>query len=330
MKPNPYRLASYLHESRDRVGIVIGSKMVDIDKAFAVLPADAAVGRLPTMLTLLQKWPEVKSVVADAAAHLQEHPDALSEMNPVEVGEVDLLSPIPNPGKIINAGLNFYDHAREMGFESLPEGFQPNFFSKGDSSSVIGPAQSIILSSSFVDWEAELAVVIGRQASRVSVDEAMDCVAGYTCHNDITDRGLMMKPDGSLDFFAGKFRDTFAPLGPFFVPADQMPDLDRVRIRCRLNDELMQDFGMDQIVWGPAECIAHISGIVTLMPGDVIGLGTGAGTGWAKGITIGPGQITKLIDHMLKGGGTFLRSGDRVAVEIAPIGRLENGVTRYE
>jgi 2-keto-4-pentenoate hydratase/2-oxohepta-3-ene-1,7-dioic acid hydratase in catechol pathway len=217
-----------------------------------------------------------------------------------------------------------------MGFESLPEDFQPNFFSKGDSCSVIGPAQSIILSSSFVDWEAELAVVIGKKANRVCADEAMEYVAGYTCHNDITDRGLMMKPDGSLDFFAGKFRDTFAPLGPYFLPGDQMPDFDQVRIRCRLNDELMQDFGMDQIVWGPAECIAHISGIVTLMPGDVIGLGTGAGTGWARGITIGPGQITKLIDHMFKGGGTFLRSGDRVAVEIAPIGRLENGVARYE
>ena len=332
MKENTYRLASYRHENLDRIGIVLGSKIIDIDKAFDAVPAVPAIqtGHTPNMVTLLQKWPGVNHWLGSAANYFLAHPDAHSALDPLEVGEVKLLSPLPNPGKIINVGLNFYDHAREMGFTSLPEDFQPNFFSKGDSNSVIGPGGSIVLSSSFVDWEAELALIIGQKATRVSVDDAMNYVAGYTCHNDVTDRGLMMKPDGSLDFFAGKYRDTFAPLGPFFVPRDQMQDLGQIRIRCYLNDELMQDFGMDQIIWGPAECIAYISSIVTLQPGDVIGLGTGAGTGWAKGITIGPGEMKKLIDNMFKGGGRFLRSGDCVAVEIDPIGRLENGVERYE
>ena len=335
MKEKIYRLASYRDESPDRVGLVLGSKIVDIEKAFGSLQAGsdkpaAPMDRQPTMQSLLRNWTEVKQTFADAAGYLLDHPDAFRALDPVDISNVKLLSPVPVPGKIINVVLNFYDHAREMGFKSLPDDFQPNFFSKGGSSSVLGPAESIILSSSFVDWEAELAVIMGKKATRVSVDEAMEYVAGYTCHNDVTDRGLMMKPDGSLDFFAGKFRDTFAPLGPYLVPGEQMPDLGQVRIRCYLNDELMQDFGMDQIIWGPAECIAYISSIVTLMPGDVIGLGTGAGTGWAKGISIKPGQMSKLIDNMFKGGGRFLRSGDRVAVEIDPIGRLENGVSIYE
>jgi 2-keto-4-pentenoate hydratase/2-oxohepta-3-ene-1,7-dioic acid hydratase in catechol pathway len=309
--------------------------MIDIEKAFDTLPPDPAyplvsIGPAPTMLTLLRNWSEVNRCLAYVADYLHEHPDILSSLNPPEVSEINLMSPLPDPGKIINVGLNFYDHAREMGFTSLPEDFQPSFFSKGDRNSVVGPGGSIILSSSFVDWEAELAVVIGRKATRVKADDAMDYVAGFTCHNDVTDRGLMMKADGSLDFFAGKYRDSFAPLGPYLIPRDQMQDLGKIRIRCYLNDEMMQDFGMDQIIWGPAECIAYISSIVTLQPGDVIGLGTGAGTGWAKGITIGPGEMGKLIDNMFKGGGRFLRSGDRIAVEIDPIGRLENGVERYE
>ena len=335
MKEKTYRLTSYRDEGLNKVGIVLGSKIVKIEKATDALPPEfaastAEIPTAPTMLSLLQKWPVVKQTIADAADYLFDHPDALNALGPVEVGGASLLSPVTSPGKIINVGLNFYDHAQEMGFPTLPDDFQPNFFSKGDSSSILDPEKPIILSSSFVDWEAELAVIIGKRAARVTADEAMEYVAGYTCHNDVTDRGLMMKPDGSLDFFTGKFRDTFAPLGPFMVPTEQMPDLGEIRIRCYLNDELMQDFGMNQIIWGPAECIAYISSIVTLMPGDVIGLGTGAGTGWAKGISIKPGQMSKLIDNMFKGGGRFLRSGDRVAVEIDPIGRLENGVSLYE
>lgn len=331
MKLPNYGLASYLHKGKAGVGLVIGQQICDIDLVIKTVSdnfpqAAAEIGALPSMLAVLQHWPRISGALALGANYFFANPGAVTTMDPVEIADVTLLPPIPNPGKIINVGLNFYDHAQEMGFTELPEDFQPNFFSKGDGSTVVGPGQPIRLSSSHVDWEAELAVVIGKEATRVSVENAMDCVAGYTCHNDVTDRGLMMKPDGSLDFFAGKFRDTFAPLGPFLVPREQMPDLGQIRIRCTLNGEVMQDFGMDQIIWGPAECIAYISGIVTLMPGDVIGLGTGAGTGWAKGIVIGPGEMPKLIKHMFGGGGIFLRDGDRIAIEIAPIGCLENGV----
>ena len=335
MEHQIYRLARYRYAGRNRVGVAIGRKMLDLKQVLSAAAAEPGrtavdIGPAPTMRSVLNRWPEIGAPLAAGAKHLLSNPDAVSGTGPVDLDAVDLLPPLPDPGKIINVGLNFFDHAREMGIPSLPDNFQPNFFSKGDRSAVIGPGQPIVLSSSFVDWEAELAVVIGKKATRVRAEEAMGYVAGFTCHNDVTDRGLMMKPDGSLDFFAGKCRDSFAPLGPFIVPLEQMPELGKVRIKCFLNGELMQDFGMDQIIWGPAECIAYISGIVTLMPGDVIGLGTGAGTGWARGITVGPGEMKKLIGHMYSGGGRFLRAGDGIAVEIEPIGRLENGVQRYE
>lgn len=335
MKNQFYGLATYRHAGQEKTGLVLGGQLVEVNQALGAQTSNSGqpsdeIGTDSSMLSILHKWPRYADRLAAAVKYYSSHPEAIGKIDSVDIADVTLLPPVPNPGKIINVGLNFYDHAREMGFANLPEDFQPNFFPKGDGSTVVGPGQSIRLSSSFVDWEAELAVIIGKRACCVSVDDAMDYVAGYTCHNDVTDRGLMMKPDGSLDFFAGKYRDTFAPLGPIFVPRELMPDLREIRIRCYLNGEVMQDFGMDQIIWGPAQCIAFISGIVTLVPGDVIGLGTGAGTGWAKGITIGPGEMPKLIENMFQGGGRLLRAGDRVVVEIEPIGLLENGVERYE
>lgn len=326
-----YRLASYRFENRDRVGLVLGEKVVDLEKALQEVPRLEAASSaervdVSSMSAVLRQWPALSTRIAAAAAYFQEETVRLSSVSPADLADVDLLAPVPHPGKIINVGLNFYDHAREMGISELPQGYQPNFFFKGERSSVIGPGMDIRVSSPTVDWEAELALVIGRTAANVSASDAMDCVAGFTCHNDVTDRGLMMKPDGSLDFFFGKAQDTFAPLGPFLVPAEIMPDLRSLRVRCLLNGELMQDYGLDQIIWGPAECISHISRHVTLNPGDIIGLGTGAGTGWAKGISIGPGEMSRLVDHLLRGGGRLLREGDRIAVEIEPIGRLENGV----
>ena len=159
----------------------------------------------------------------------------------------------------------------------------------------------------------------------MSPEQAMDHVAGFTCHNDVTDRRLMMQ-EGRLDFLAGKTRDTFGPLGPALVPADQVPDVEGLRIRCMVNGEVMQDTGVDRMIWGPARCISALSRIFTLQPGDVIGLGTGAGVGWTRGMTLGPGDLPKAVDRMLQGEGVFLRPGDIVTVDIPGVGRLDNEV----
>jgi 2-keto-4-pentenoate hydratase/2-oxohepta-3-ene-1,7-dioic acid hydratase in catechol pathway len=324
-----FRLATYQSNRGPKVGMVIGAKIFALGDAVGRLETKAAKKLIrsttfDSMLDILKGWPEYINLLIDAATLLSK--DLINCRDAQDISQVTLLAPVPYPGKIINVGLNFYDHAAEMGITIPSEGFQPNFFLKGDYNCVVGPGQKVKLTSAYVDWEAELAVVIGKKAKDVNLQEAMDYVAGYTCHNDVSDRGAMMRKDGSIDFFSGKYRDTFAPLGPYLVPKEFMPDPKNLRIQCLLNGKVMQDFGTDQMIWGPAECVAFASARVTLQPGDIIALGTGAGTGWAKGITIGPAEMPKIIENMYHGGGLFLKSGDRIAVNIEPIGRLENEV----
>jgi len=324
-----FLLATYQSEDEPKAGIVIANKIMEVNKAVDLFAEKNGKtvnksNSYSSIAAILNHWSEAFAIISEVADYFIENPNDFSDGQDVE--KVSLLAPVPTPGKMINVGLNFHDHAQEMGITLPKQGFQPNFFLKGDHNCVIGPGQKLILTSEFVDWEAELALVIGKKATQVSSADAMDYVAGYTCHNDVTDRDAMMRSDGSIDFFSGKCRDTFAPLGPYLVPKEFMPDLRDIRLQCLLNNEIMQDFGTDQMIWGPAECIAFASSRVTLQPGDVIALGTGAGTGWAKGITAGPGEMSKIIDHMFNGGGTFLKPGDRIAVQIEPIGRLENEV----
>jgi len=326
-----YRLATYQSDQGPRAAIAMGRKIIDVHWALGHFEAKGGKkfkrsATLDSIIHILKGWQEYKEIITAAAKFLYD--DLKENTNARDISQVTLLSPVPEPGKIINVGLNFYDHAEEMGITIPAQGFQPNFFLKGDHNCVVGPGQKLKITSEYVDWEAELAVIIGKKATNVSPQEAMDYVAGYTCHNDVSDRGAMMRKDGSLDFFSGKCRDTFAPLGPYLIPQEFIPDPRNLRIQCLLNDDLVQDFGTDQMIWGPAECVAFASSRVTLQPGDVIALGTGAGTGWAKGITIGPGEMSKIVDNMYQGGGVFLKPGDRIAVNIEPIGRLENEVSK--
>lgn len=324
-----YGLSTCRFKGSDYVGLVIKDQVWEINHALDRFSHQkSAAGRLPeirTMKMVLEHWDRFLPCIRESATSIAENETTGGKNK----SEVVFLAPVPSPGKMINVGLNFYDHAKEMGM-TIPEGFQPSFFWKGDKNCIIGSGQKIIPSSNFVDWEAELAVVIGRKAKDIPVENAMDYVAGFTCHNDITDRSLMMLSDGRLDFYSGKSRDTFGPLGPVIVPTEQVADPDRLRIRCLLNGDVMQDSGADQMVWGPARCVSYLSGCTTLMPGDVIALGTGAGTGWTKGINVGPGEMLKIIENMQNGGGTFLRPGDRITVDIPGVGTLENEVANHE
>ena len=321
MQDRSFSLVTYRFGGEARVGLVKDGRVREINQALAAETGSGREASIRSMLDLLNDWDRMLPRLRAAAGLLANAP--AEEL--VDLDRVALLAPVPAPGKMMNVGLNFYDHAEEMGME-IPEGYRPNFFWKGDRNCIIGPSQKIRLSSDYVDWEAELAVVIGRTAREVSPEEAMACVAGYTCHNDVTDRRLMMPEAGRLDFLAGKSRDSFGPLGPVLVPADQVPDAENLRIRCLVNGERMQDTGTDRMIWGPARCISALSELFTLQPGDVIGLGSGAGVGWTKGMTLGPGDLPKAVERMLQGGGVFLRPGDVVTVEIPGVGRLENEV----
>ncbi len=323
MQDTEFSLVTYRFEGETRVGLVRDRRVREVNRALEAEAASRPSGEMPfrTMLDLLNHWDRLLPRLRAAAGLMESAPPG--EL--LDLDRVALLAPVPAPGKMMNVGLNFYDHAEEMGME-VGEGYRPNFFWKGDRNCIIGPSQKIRLSSDYVDWEAELAVVIGRPARDVSPEEAPGFVAGYTCHNDVTDRRLMMPEAGRLDFLAGKSRDTFGPLGPALVPADQVSNADGLRIRCLVNGEVMQHTGTDRMIWGPARCISALSRVFTLQPGDVIGLGSGAGVGWTKGMTLGPGDLPKAMERMLQGGGVFLRPGDTVTVDIPGVGRLENEV----
>jgi len=326
MAQTNFSLVTCRENNTNWVGLVVDRQVWEVTRALEIIdrPRPSINGMTApadTMLALLNAWDQWLPCLREAAGILVGN----SEQDSIPLTQCALLAPVPAPGKMMNVGLNFYDHAEEMGM-AVPEDFKPNFFWKGDRNCVIGPSQKIRLSSRYVDWEAELAVVIGRSARDVDPEEALDFVAGFTCHNDVTDRRLMMRADGSIDLLAGKARDTFGPLGPAIVPVEQIQNLDNLPIRCLVNGEMMQDSGVHNMIWSPAKCISALSRIFTLQPGDVIGLGTGGGVGWTHGMTLGPGDLPKARERMLRGGGIFLKAGDTVTVEIPGIGRLDNQV----
>ncbi len=211
--------------------------------------------------------------------------------------------PIERPGKIVCVGMNYRDHAAEAGME-VPE--QPVLFAKWPNG-LIGPGEAIVLppDPSQVDYEAELGVVIGLRARGLRTEDALDAVAGYVCVNDVSARDLQFA-DGQ--WTRGKSLDTFCPVGPRLVPAAEVPDPQRLGIRCRVNGELLQDSSTAQMVFSVAEIVAFVSTWMTLEPGDLIATGTPAGVGFTREPPV------------------YLRPGDEVIVEIDGLGALVNPV----
>jgi len=206
------------------------------------------------------------------------------------------------PQKIVCVGLNYRDHAEEQGVE-LPE--RPLLFAKWPNTLIAaGEAIRIPSISKNVDYEAELGVVIGRRASQVSVDDALDVVRGYVVANDVSGRDLQFS-DGQ--WVRGKSLDTFLPVGEL-VPASEVPDPQSLPIRAILNGQTMQDSNTSNQIFGVAEVIAFVSQAITLEPGDLIITGTPAGVGAFRTPPV------------------WLQPGDEITIEIDGLGRLTNPV----
>lgn len=217
-------------------------------------------------------------------------------------GEVELLAPLLAPGSIVAIGLNYLDHCREFGTE--PPG-SPMVFAKLPSS-VCGPSRTIEWSTAVtdaVDWEAELGVVMGGVAKDVPVESALDFVFGYTVVNDVTARDIQA---AEAQWVRAKSLDTFCPLGPVVVTADELQDPQRLAIRSRVNGETMQDSSTAEMIFGVAELVSRLSRSFMLRPGDVIATGTPLGVG------------------AFREPPRFLADGDVVEVEVEGIGTLEN------
>jgi len=216
------------------------------------------------------------------------------------VTELDVLAPVPRPGKVVAIGRNYREHAAEEGAEQPGA---PLIFAKF-ASSVVGPGDDIRWDPALtgqVDYEAELAVIIGTRARRVPVERAVEFVFGYTCLNDVSARDLQF---GDGQWTRGKSLDTFCPMGPVLVTADELGDAGDLAIRCTVNGEQRQSARTSDLYFGVAEIVSHCSQAFTLEPGDVIATGTPAGVGAFRTPPV------------------WLADGDEVVVEIERIGRL--------
>jgi 2-keto-4-pentenoate hydratase/2-oxohepta-3-ene-1,7-dioic acid hydratase in catechol pathway len=218
---------------------------------------------------------------------------------------VRLLAPVPDPRKIICIGLNYRDHAAESG---VPAPAEPILFSKYPTS-LIGDGETIILPSvsQEVDYEAELVVVIGRNGRHIPRERAFEYVGGYAVGHDVSARDWQLNKPGK-QWMAGKTFDTFAPVGPVLVTADEVPDPHKLGIRLRLNGQTMQESNTSQLIFGVDELIAYLSQVFTLEPGDLIFTGTPPGVGMARKPPV------------------WLKPGDTVEVEIDQLGTLRNSV----
>ena len=211
---------------------------------------------------------------------------------PRVAAEERLGPPIPRPGKIICIGLNYSDHAAESNM-ALPS--EPIVFFKANSS-LVGPNDDLIIpkNSEKTDWEVELAVIIGKRASYVSEDEALDYVAGYALHNDYSERAFQLERGGQ--WVKGKSCDTFAPLGPFLATRDEIKDVNNLRLWLKVNGEMKQDGNSGNLIFKIPFIVSYLSQFMSLLPGDVISTGTpaGVGLGFKPPQYLKPGDVVEL------------------------------------
>jgi 2-keto-4-pentenoate hydratase/2-oxohepta-3-ene-1,7-dioic acid hydratase in catechol pathway len=220
----------------------------------------------------------------------------------ISLSSVHLLAPLPRPGKIVCVGLNYMDHCREQNVK-VPE--RPLLFAKF-ATAITGPYDPVMWDPALtcqVDFEVELGVVIGRTARLVTEETALDYVFGYTVANDISARDLQFS---DVQWVRGKSLDTFCPIGPAIVTADEIPDPQVLALRTTVNGVILQDSNTAEMIFGVRELIAFISRSFTLEPGDLILTGTPHGVGVFRNPQV------------------FLKDGDQVVVEVENIGRLEN------
>jgi 2-keto-4-pentenoate hydratase/2-oxohepta-3-ene-1,7-dioic acid hydratase in catechol pathway len=297
------RLVTFEHDGRARVGVVEGETVVDLR-----FPGDmvAFVGGGEGSLA----WAASKLARPDGDAF------------PLE--DVRLRAPLVPP-VILNSGQNYWDHRDEKPAVDQKE---PEFFLKAPLA-VIGPDDPVLYDSIVtkkLDYEVELAVVIGRPGRHIPVERALEHVFGYTIANDVTarDRQAVPHPEGGFEYALGpgKNFDTSAPLGPWIVTRDEIDDPQDLQLRTYVNDEIRQNNSTAKMIWGVAEIVAFFSHFYTLQPGVLLETGTPGGTAWATDPEIG-GKPFERDDVIRKG---YLEAGDVVRVEIEGIGSLSNPI----
>jgi 2-keto-4-pentenoate hydratase/2-oxohepta-3-ene-1,7-dioic acid hydratase in catechol pathway len=313
MREQSYRLATYVRPHDEaRAGIVVDDALFDVG-ALLAKGATKFSGTLPIqVLQVLEKWQQLHPLLRQAARDAR---SGKAGADAIPVRDVRFLAPILYPGTIFCAGANYRDHVAEMSKAmNLPAepdphevGLKPWHFIKASAGCVRGTGELIQLPSysKKVDWEAEIAVIIGRECRNVSTEQAMGFVAGLSIVNDLSARdhlkraGVAVDSPFRFDWVSQKCFEGALPFGPWICPIDDVDDVDNLGIRLWVNDELMQDSSSSNMIFSIAEQIAHLSTRLTLRPGDVIATGTPAGCGTPRGIFLKAGdRVTIMVDHL--------------------------------
>lgn len=321
------KLVTYsVKKGTPQVGAVVADDKIVVDLAAADRPLARKEKRKPhgffaDMLTLLEAGNKglaaARKATRAAEAKLGAKPkaDGKSTHN---LSRVRLSAPNPNPRKLLCLAGNYQDHLEEGGGKMVAQDYETPFvFMKPPTTTVTGPGDPILISpiARTVDWEGELAVVIGRKAKGVKAKDALKYVAGYTCMNDVSERRLQVKKrknprpkDSWFDWLNGKWLDSFAPHGPWIVTTDEIANPQTLDISTYVNGVRKQHNNTAQMLTPVANTIAYITAFMTLEPGDMISTGTISGVGSTTG--------------------TFMKKGDIVEVEISSIGTLRNKLVK--
>jgi acylpyruvate hydrolase len=302
------KLVQFVLGTEIHPGVLAGDDhVVDLKAAATAYPGRLRVpvdSILPILRGGDQALKDVRAVVDDLLLAITGRPRSIPEGVVLRKSSVTLVAPILNPQKIIAVGLNYRDHCEENNLEPPRS---PITFAKYPSA-IIGPEETIMLhpdETQQVDYEAEFAVVIGKEARRLSEHEVMDCVAGYTIVNDVSARDIQFAEG---QWVRAKSLDTFCPLGPVIVTKDEVPDPHSLDIKCILNGKVVQHSNTRHLLFGIPALVSFLSRSITLLPGDLISTGTPGGVGYYRKPQL------------------FLKPGDRVQVEIERIGVLANPV----
>lgn len=277
------RVVTYEDAGQTRPGIVIKDSIVDLSAA-----------GFQSVLELIVAGAEGRARAENLASNA-------ARGSQRSLREVKLLAPIPKPGKLICVGLNYLDHAKETGAE-IPK--VPTIFNKFNTA-VIGPGANIVLPkvSKAPDFEAEFAFVIGRGGRHIAKEDWQNHVFGYTLVNDVSARDYQR---ATTQWLMGKTFDTFAPMGPWIVTADEIADPHDLDIELEIDGEVLQDSNTRELIFKIPDLIAFLSSVFTLEPGDVVSTGTPSGVGFARK----PPR--------------YLRAGEEVIVRMPAIGELKN------
>jgi 2-keto-4-pentenoate hydratase/2-oxohepta-3-ene-1,7-dioic acid hydratase in catechol pathway len=295
------RLASLLWKDSPGLGLVLGEKVLVLNEV-----AKLEAVRLQTLLSardVTSLWTEPSgSLIAEIHAQIRAA-GIPSSWEPLCEGleSCSWLPPVALPEKVLCIGLNYADHAAESGVQ-VPK--EPVVFSKCNNS-LAGASGPLILPSNSVrvDYEAELAVIMGKRAKRVTEEEAPAYIGGYTILNDVSARDWQFRTG---QWLLGKSFDTFAPCGPWLVTPDEVPDPHALAIRLTLNGRIMQDSNTSHLIFRIPTLISYISHVLTLQPGDIISTGTPSGVGFTRHPPV------------------FLQPGDAVQIEIENVGKMRH------